>query len=67
MLVDLKWSKFIVIRTFSKFLTHFVLFEVHRLWLAIVSQAQGSVIDLRGTLVRGVGNTVSVACFEYLF
>ena len=38
MLVDfLKWSKFMVIRTFSKILTHSVLFEVHRLWLAVVS------------------------------
>ena len=49
-----------VIQTFSKILTHFVLFEVHRLWLAVVSQEQCSVIELRGILVRGVGNTVLV-------
>ena len=67
-LVDfLKWSKFMVIRTFSKILTHSVLFEVHRLCFAVVSQAQCSVIELRGTLVRGVGNTVLVAGFKYLF
>ena len=45
-----------VIQTFSKILTHSVLFEGHRLWLAVVSQAQCSVIELRGTLVRGVGS-----------
>ena len=53
-----------VIRTFSKILTHSVLFEGHRLWLAVVSQAQCSVIELRGTLVRGVGNTVFVVCLK---
>ena len=52
-----------IIRTFSKILTHSALFEVHRLWLALVSQAQCSVIELRCTLVRGVGNMVLVACF----
>ena len=56
-----------VIRTFSKILTHFVLFEVHRLWLVAVSQAQCSVIELRGTLVRGVGNMVLVACSNTCF
>ena len=56
-----------VIRTFSKILTHSVLFEGHRLWLAVVSQAQCSVIELGGTPVRGVGNTVLVICFKYLF
>ena len=67
MLVDLlKWSKFMVIRTFSKILTHSVLFEVHRLCFAVVSQTQCSVIELRGALVCGVGNTVLVAWFKYL-
>ena len=44
-----------------------MLFEVHRLCFAVVSQAQCSVIELRGTLVCGVGNTVlspgSNTCF----
>ena len=66
----LKLSKFMVFRTFSKIFTHSVLFQVRRLWLAVVSQAQCSV-ELRATLVhgevRGVGNTVLVACFKYLF
>ena len=56
-----------VIQTFSKILTHSVLFEGHGLWLAVFSQAQCSVIELRGTPVRGVGNTVLVAWFKYLF
>ena len=55
-----------VIPTFSKILTHSVLFEVHRLWLAVVSLAQCLVIELRGTLVRGVFNTVLITCFKYL-
>ena len=56
-----------VIRTFSRILTYSVLFEVHSLWLSVVSQVQCSDIELRGALVRGVGNAVLVACFKYLF